>query len=263
MADAESDPSPAQPRGFRIPLRQAPWIAVAIAVALLGGWLTIAVRDAREAARRSNCKGELKQIGLALLNYRETYGCFPPPYVADASGRPMHSWRVLILPFIDQAALYREYRFDEPWDGPNNRKLSDRILLWSDYSFYHCPSDRTASGDVNATMTSYVAVVGRETAWTGDGCVNEIPDGPESTLMVVEVANSGIHWMEPRDLHVSQMAPTINAKGGRGISSRHLGGAHAATADDTVRFLSDKLPASTLRGLLTIDGGERLSERDF
>src|SRR5262245_44252816 len=125
MADAKSDPSPVEPPGFSIPLRPALWISGTTAVALLGCWLNIAVRDAREAARRSNCKGELKQIGLALLNYREAYGCFPPPYVADASGRPMHSWRVLILPFIDHAALYREYRFDEPWDGPNNRKLSD------------------------------------------------------------------------------------------------------------------------------------------
>jgi hypothetical protein len=237
----------------------------AAAVVAIGYWLTIAINDAREDARRSNCKGELKQIGLALVNYRETYGCFPPPYLADASGRPMHSWRVLILPFIDHADLYNEYRFDEPWDGPNNRKLSARILLWPDYSFYHCPSDRPASGEVDATMTSYVAVVGPETAWRAGGCValDEIADGPEHTLMVVEVANSGIHWMEPRDLQVLQMAPTINAKGGQGISSRHRGGAHAATADDRVYFLSDKLPATTIRGLLTINGGERISEKDF
>src|SRR5204863_151662 len=123
MADSEADPS-VEPRGFSIWLRRLWWIAEAIVVVLLGYWLTTAIRDAHEAARRSNCKGELKQIGLALLNYREVYGCFPPAFIADESGRPMHSWRVLILPYIDHVSLYYEYRFDEPWDGPNNRKLS-------------------------------------------------------------------------------------------------------------------------------------------
>jgi hypothetical protein len=69
--------------------------------------------------------------------------------------------------------------------------------------------------------------------------------------------------MEPRDLHILQLAPTINPKGGQGISSRHAGGAHAATARKHCRFLSDKLSATTIRGLLTIDGGERISEGDF
>jgi hypothetical protein len=243
------------------------WDCVALLAVLVIMSLVLypAIQNAREAARRSNCKGELKQIGLALLNYRETYECFPPAYIADANGKPMHSWRVLILPYIDQAALYSEYRFDEPWDGPNNRKLSTRIVVWGDYSFYHCPSDRPASGEPDATMTSYVAVVGPETVWKGDVCVNvdEIADGPESTLMVVEVANSGINWMEPRDLYVLQMASTINPKGGQGVSSRHLGGAHAVTADNSVHFLFDTMAAATLRALLSRSGGETMSNEHF
>ena len=129
---------------------------------VLGLMLYPAVEKAREAARRSGCKGGLFFLRFALDNYHEAYGCFPPPYIADAEGRPMHSWRVLILPFIDQAPLYNQYRFDEPWDGPNNRQLSVRIVS-NDYSFYHCPSDRPSTGKLDATMTSYVAVVGRET----------------------------------------------------------------------------------------------------
>jgi hypothetical protein len=114
-------------------------------------------------------------------------------------------------------------------------------------------------------MTSYVAVLGPETVWKGDACVtlDDITDGAETTLMVVEVANSGINWMEPRDLHVLQMAPTINPKAGQGISSRHRGGVNAATADDSVRFISDRMPANTLRALLTISGGEKISSDDF
>src|SRR5690242_17032670 len=78
-----------------------------------------AVQQAREAARRSQCKNNLKQIGLALHNYHETYGGLPPAFVADDQGRPMHSWRVLILPFLGEQALYNEYNLSEPWDGPN------------------------------------------------------------------------------------------------------------------------------------------------
>lgn len=265
MSQASPDLPPVAPRRLSIPLPKPLWVAVVVALLVAGYWLTTAVVAAREAARRSNCKGELKQIGLALLNYRDTYGCFPPAYIADAEGRPAHSWRVLILPFLGNAALYNDYRFDEPWDGPHNRTLSTRILLWPDYSMYHCPSDLPASGAADATMTSYVAVIGPDTVWKNAGGVNadEIADGPESTLMVVEVANSGIHWMEPRDLHVLQMAPTINAAGGQGISSRHRGGAHAATVDNSVRFIRDPLPASTLRALLTISGNEQISRDDF
>ena len=265
MSSTAPNPSPVEPRRLSIPLPKPLWVAFAAAIIFVGYWLSTAIRDAREDARRSNCKGELKQIGLALLNYRDTYGCFPPAYVADTNGRPAHSWRVLILPFLDHAVLYNEYRFDEPWDGPNNRRLSAKILVSSDYSMYHCPSDRPASGELDATVTSYLAVVGPETAWKGDGClnVNAITDGPANTLMVVEVANSGINWMEPRDLNVLQMAPTINPKGGQGVSSRHRGGAHAVTVDDGVRFLFDAMPASTLRALLTISGGEKISWADF
>src|SRR5262249_42952585 len=78
-------------------------------------------------ARRSQCKNNLKQIGLAMFNYHDAYGCFPPAYIADADGRPMHSWRVLLLPFLDEAARYRKYRFDEPWDGPNNSELATSV----------------------------------------------------------------------------------------------------------------------------------------
>src|SRR4051812_9073955 len=74
----------------------------------------------REASKRTQCKNNLKEIALALHNYHEAYGCFPPAYIADKDGRPMHSWRVLILPYLDEKPLYLKYRFDEPWNGPHN-----------------------------------------------------------------------------------------------------------------------------------------------
>ncbi len=203
------------------------------------------------ASRRSQCKYNLKQIGLALHNYHDKFGCFPPAFIADEDGRPMHSWRVLILPFLGQAPLYNQYSFDEPWDGPNNSKLADTIL-----PIYNCPEgDHGAS---NSSTTNYVAIVGGETAWPDSGptAFRDIRDGTSNTLLVVEVANSGIHWMEPRDLHVVQMAPTINAKSGQGISSRHSGGANVLAADGAVHFIPDSLSAKDLRAWLTAHAGD-------
>jgi hypothetical protein len=208
------------------------------------------------AYRRSHCKNNLKQIGLALHNYHDAYGCFPPAFIADDQGRPMHSWRGLLLPFLDEGPLYNRYRFDEPWDGPNNRQLADKIR-----DIYTCPEEREKGAPV-PPETSYLAVVGPDTAWPGSKgrALSEIKDPASETLMVVEVADSGIHWMEPRDLHVLQMAPLINSQSGQGISSRHKGGAQAMLVDGAVRFISQNLSRGTIRGLLTVRGGDVVGE---
>ncbi|MSR56602.1 MAG: DUF1559 domain-containing protein [Planctomycetaceae bacterium] len=219
-----------------------------------------AVSTPPEVHHRSQCKNNLHQIGLALHNYHDVYHSFPPAYVADDSGRPMHSWRVLLLPFLDYTALYNEYRFDEPWNGPHNSTLHDRVL-----AVYRCPSEDAAKDSPEALMTSYVAIVGPETAWPGADPtrIEEISDGTSNTLLLVEVANSGIHWMEPRDLHVLQMAPTVNSKAGQGMSSRHTGGAHILMGDGAVRFLSDRVTAEILRKLITRSAGDVIRDDEF
>lgn len=126
----------------------------------------------------------------------------------------------------------------------------------------NCPSDDHAGAGESSTMTNYVAIVGPETVWPGAGATarGDIQDGAANTLMVVEVANSGIHWMEPRDLHVSQMAPSVNAKSGQGISSRHTGGANVLIADGAVRFIPNHLSADELRAWLTAHAGDITQE---
>lgn len=206
-------------------------------------------------SRRSACANNLKQIGIALHLYHDVYGSYPPAFVADKNGRPMHSWRVLLLPFLEQEPLYRLYRFDEPWDGPHNRKLAE---LAKNFEIFTCPAQKP--GDL-AGETSYVVVIGPHTAFPGEKCVSkkDIQDSLGGTLTVVEVHHSGIHWMEPRDLHVLQMAPAISSKSGQGISSAHKNGAQAVTADASVHFLpADSISTELLRGLLSIDGGEKV-----
>jgi len=127
---------------------------------------------------------------LAVANYHETFGSFPPAYVADRDGRPMHSWRVLILPFLERHDLYNAYNFAQPWDGPDIRKLADKV--GTDYLRSGLESDQVRT-------TSFVAVVGPETAWRGTEPVGyeDLTDGRNATLIVVEVPDGRFRWMEP------------------------------------------------------------------
>ena len=207
----------------------------------------------RPPGKRSLCSMNLLQIGLALHEYHEVYGSYPPAYVADKDGKPMHSWRVLLLPFLGYDHVYQRYRFDEPWDGPNNRNLA---ALAKDFAIFSCPA-LTPGGLTGET--SYVVVIGAHTAFPGEKCISrsDIKDDPAHTIMVVEVRRSAIHWMEPRDLHELQMTPIINAKSGQGISSNHKDGAEALTADTATHHLpADSISPELLRALLSINGGE-------
>lgn len=204
------------------------------------------------AARRMQCGNNLKQIAIALLCYEQQYGSFPPAYLADDQGRPMHSWRVLILPFLEQQELYAQYRFDEPWNGPHNSQLAEEMP-----DVFRCAGDRHAPA-ASAWETSYVAVVGPNTAWPGarGRTFPEFTDGVHSTIMLVESDPSGISWMAPRDLLMEDLAPKINAPQGPAIRSRHIVGATVAMADASTTLLWKDIDDQVLRGLLTADGGE-------
>jgi uncharacterized protein DUF1559 len=228
-----------------------------LGILLLVALLLPTYSSARAPARASQCRNQMKMIMLALHNYHDAYGCFPPAYVADGDGQPMHSWRVLILPYIEQQALYEQYRFDEPWDGPNNSRLADSIP----YDF-NCPSEPGG----RSVCTNYVLVTGEGTAWA-DGrapSLGDFTDGPAKTILVVEVTDSGIHWMEPRDLTVDQAMRGINSELGLCISSWHptrgskdrQESAHVTFADSMVVNLKNNYPVSELRKLLTRQGGE-------
>jgi len=216
-------------------------------------WIVVWLAIPEDVPLKRQCRHNLKQIALALHNYHDTYGSFPPAYIADEYGRPIHSWRVLILPFLDHQALYDQYRFDEPWNGPHNINLVEIMP-----SVYRCASDDTGA----EACTNYVVMIGPRTAWPGDTPVrmSDIADGTRNTWLVVEVADSGIAWSEPRDLHVQQMARELNASAGQGISSKHPGGAQVVCADGSAHFVPELLPPEDIRALLTIAGGESVEQ---
>ena len=237
-------------------LREAGY-AVMLLFCLCGVCVLPAFSSAREAARRGQCSNQLKQIALALHNYYDLYQAFPPAMIRDENGRALHSWRVLILPFMEEQGLYKKYRFDEPWDGPNNR-----LLLAEMPRVYACPSNRR-TGATGQTATSYVAVVGPGTAWPNDRGrrFREFTDGTSNTLLVLETHGPPIPWMEPRDLSFEDAVAVLSAPEPNDYGHVHQGffydtsyGRNAALADGAVHFLGF-LPPEMAASLIGIDNG--------
>ncbi|MEX2122162.1 MAG: DUF1559 domain-containing protein [Pirellulales bacterium] len=241
---------PGVPGGLKASLIVLLWACGLLLLASLPG-------VGREAPRRSHCANKLRQIGIALQEYHDAYGSFPPAYLADANGKPMHSWRVLILPYLEHRQLYAQYNFSEPWNGPNNRLLANQFSAVFGSPF-RCRSDDPAK----PAETSYVAVVGPRTMWPGaeSTTFGDIPDGATKTVLVVEVGGSGIHWMEPRDLDMSALKLAAQPAGTNPIASGHPGGPQAAMADASVRTLSKSMRRDTLEAFFTRDGGEPIDE---
>jgi prepilin-type processing-associated H-X9-DG protein len=226
-------------------------------VVLLVGFLILIVlppvSDTGRPARRTECKNHLKQLALAMHNYHDKYGSFPPAYIADKSGRPMHSWRVLLLPFLELGPLYDQYRFDEPWNGPHNRALAALPI-----PLFNCPFDTGAKSDA-----SYFVVVGPKTIFPGASSIKiaDITDGTSNTILLVEAVDSGINWLEPRDMSYEEALRGINPKTGWGISSRHEGGAQVAFADGSSPLLPDDTPVEKLRLFLERNDGQPVSRQ--
>lgn len=234
----------------------------ALLLLVLVGLLSPAISVARAPARAAQCTNNMKQIMLALLYYHDTYQCFPTAYVADDDGRPMHSWRVLILPFFEQRPLYDQYHFDEPWNGPNNSQLANEIP----YAF-RCLSVPKPT----PAITNYVLVTGDGTAWADGRApkLDEFTDGPANTIILVEIADSDIQWLEPRDMTLEQAMRGINSGSRICISSWHPAhgnndrqeSANVAFADGSVANLKNDFPLAELRKLLTHQGGEKVAPR--
>jgi len=212
-----------------------------------------AVQSAREAARRAQCSNHLKQIALAFHNYHDVYGTFPPAYIPDEDGQPKHSWRILILPFLEQSHIYDEYDFDEPWNSPHNLAVTNQAI-----PAYTCPS--TPGGMPGSTETSYMVITGPSTVFDGDkACkLSEILDGTSNTLMVVEVFGTQVNWAEPQDLDASTITYPLGSPGGNSPASRHPGGLMVALCDGAVRFISNDTAPQTFHALMTKAGQERI-----
>jgi Protein of unknown function (DUF1559) len=250
--------SPESPADIIVPPRSLAWTVVKVAGVSFFGLVVILFllgpfsrgRGTREAVRRTQCKNNLKQIAVALHEYHDVYEAFPPAVVRDTDGKPLHSWRTLILPFIDQQALYNSIDLSKPWDAPINQKARE-----TNVSEFRCPS---VSSSLPDGSTTYLAVVGEHGALHPSlpRRFKEITDGTPKTLLVVELTpDRAIPWMQPSDMDVETLMSAVDD-----VRQNHLSGFQGVLCDGSVRFMSTTIDKATLRSLTTIDGNETIGE---
>ena len=244
----------ADKEGVRVVSREAfPSITNPATAGVAIGLLLPAVQAAREAARRAQCMNNLKQMALALHNYHSANNHFPRAAIVDKNGKPLLSWRVAILPYLEQNALYQKFHLDEAWDSPHNKALLQEMP-----AVYACPS--TPRPD--PSMTNYHVFVGKSTllGFDRDTGLADVTDGTSNTIAIVE-AKTGVPWTKPEELPFDpEKAPAVPMFG---AGSSHPGGLNAAFADGSVRFLGLSINAQTLRALITRNGGEIISLPSF
>jgi hypothetical protein len=217
---------------------------------------------ARDVANRMRCGNNLKIIGVALHNYQDKYGSLPPAYVADEDGNRMHSWRVLLLPWLSESALYDQYDFAEPWNGSNNSKLLKEMP-----SVYSCPG---AQGGWN---TSYVAVVDPTTTWPGQASCkfSEILDGALNTVLVTEIGSRKVPWLQPVDLELTEAIEVlvegeIAAAGNhyrKEVFYEYYSGRNVVFGDGAVRIIPHGISRRTWSAMLGKNDGVAWKDHDL
>jgi hypothetical protein len=206
--------------------------------------------EARGESARFSSANNLKQIALAVHNFASTQNHLPPPVLyGGKSGRVPYSWRVAILPYLEQQALYSAYNFDEPWDGPNNRKLLESMP-----SAYAHPSVRGGK----STYTSYFVFTGPDTM-LGKGdkpSFADVLDGTSNTLLAVE-AKRDVPWTKPEDIPFDARGPLPE------LGGFTPDGFNAGFGDGSVRFIKQTINPEVLRALITRAGGEVINSTSF
>jgi len=231
-----SDTFPKKPSGFGW------WILFAvIGIVVLLVSLSVLARDNKVAiARRTQCRNNLKQIGLALHNYHDVYNSFPPAYTVDSDGRPLHSWRTLILPYMDQQALYASIDLTKPWDDAANAEA-----LATTPHVFRCPAS-----DLPEVHTTYCGIVGEDTAFHLTQCrkIRDFEDGTSNTLLVFEVSpEEAVPWMAPHDT-----GERFLLSFGADTEFAHEMGTHALVTDGSTRFIGADISHANRQALMTI-----------
>jgi hypothetical protein len=236
---------------FRAEMAKSPesqlWSVATVGV--LVALLLPAVQAAREAARRNVSANNMKQIMLALLNYESAKRGFPAHANYDANGKPLLSWRVHILPFMEEHVLYSRFHLDEPWDSPHNKQLLPLMP-----KVYQEPSSGLSEAD-DQFKTHYLGVVGEPYVFTGNRegrKIKQITDGTANTIAVVQVDDAAaVPWTKPDDWRPNDanlMEPFDR--------SLHTGVFLAAFVDGHITAVANQVDPATLKAMLTVGGGE-------
>ncbi len=209
--------------------------------------LTPAQKAQAERDARAKSENNLKQIALAMHNVASLSNPprFPGAAIRDKNGKPLLSWRVAILPYLEQQALYEKFHLDEPWDSPHNKALLKEIP-----AIYR----PVKQSDEPKISTYYQVFTGPNALFESKegASFQDITDGTSVTLLVVE-AGSPVPWTKPEDITYDKEKPLPK------LGRQFRGGFHAALADGSTRFLSAALKEQVIRALITRDGGERIA----
>jgi len=226
-----------------------------------------AFADLRAASLRLRSQNNLKMLALAMLNYESVHRRLPPAVIFGPDGRPWHSWRVLLLPYLEQNTLYEQYDFSEPWDSPKNRPIADTVL-----DVFRDPARPGADA-----FTDYAVLVGESAMFDPEGVTMESPDdypaclsrggtkiaqvidGLSNTLLLATVApGRRIPWARPEDIAVKEGFPGIGTPDGLGaLHAAHDGKVTlVALGDGAVRSLPESLDDETGAALVSRNVGE-------
>ncbi len=207
-----------------------------------------AVNAAREAARRNAALNNLRQLSLAMHNHHGAKRAFPAAASYDKDGKPLLSWRVHLLPYMEEQNLYKQFHLDEPWDSEHNRTLIDKMP-----AVYRNPNNNSTS------ETNFLAVTGKGLIFDGKTgiSIDDIKDGTSNTIMLVEAdLDQSVVWTKPADLAFDPAHPL------HGLANFRAGGGFlAAFADGHVQYISGGIDEDDLKALFTRGGGEIV--RDF
>jgi hypothetical protein len=218
----------------------------------------------------------LKQLGLAMHNFESAHGAFPPAVIYGPDGKPWHSWRVLILPYLGAMDVYNAYDFSQPWDSPRNKAFIDKMP-----SVYRDP----IGGDTKEPYTHYAALVGPRAAFRPEGTkqtapnkppigagglrISRITDGTSNTMMIGSVEpERKIPWTKPEDIDVGPAFKVFDRAGGIAAryQSRGRSGGKAGPVllcDASVHVIDASINPRKLEALLTCNGGEVITPDDF
>jgi len=242
MADMVAGMVKPKLRGEEVSIEMESQVSIAT-TGVLVGLLLPAVQAARQAAQRMSSSNNLKQIMLAMHNYHAAYNRLPPAAIMDDAGKPLLSWRVAILPFIEEQELYQKFHLDEPWDSEHNLPLSKELPV-----VYATPGLSLEPG-----LTIMQAAVGDDIGMRPDKktAFRDFLDGLSNTILIFEVnPDAAVVWSKPEDIEIDLEDPLAN------LGKAKQGGFHVGMGDGAVKFVSASVNPELFKKLLTRAGNE-------
>lgn len=202
----------------------------------------------REAEKEEVCRDNLLWLGMSTHLWGEFYDRLPTEPPRPRPGDAPYSWRVVILPFIENGPLFDRYDLSQPWNSPGNLEVAKETPR-----AFVCPAE--GRDPETTTLTSYFAIDGEGTLFERGKrkSIKNIPDSAAATLLYVEAHGRDVVWTEPRDLSPADVVGTGRTNA---LNSRHWNGANVVYADGSVRSLSPDVDPVVLKALMTDAGGE-------